>query len=218
MDTVRAMCQRAAWLDHGEIKAIGEPIRSSRLIGEGQVEDIMFEQTEIPGVLIFSPRFLVTRGASLWKPFVQICSPDRASPGSLFRIIIPGRSRDLAGLHYQIRHTQGKLVRTVAGEIFDVAVDLRRSSETFGHWVGARLSAKNKKQIWIPPGFAHGFYVLSEWAEVVYKTTDYYAPSGNAACCGTILLGNRMATLARSAAGSFRKRFARQVVGRSGAI
>jgi dTDP-4-dehydrorhamnose 3,5-epimerase len=82
----------------------------------------------------------------------------------------------LRGLHYQIRQAQGKLVRVVAGEIFDVAVDLRRSSPTFGTWVGQILSMKNRNQLWIPPGFAHGFYVCSDWAEIVYKTTDYYAP------------------------------------------
>jgi dTDP-4-dehydrorhamnose 3,5-epimerase len=82
----------------------------------------------------------------------------------------------LRGLHYQIRHAQGKLVRLVAGEAYDVAVDLRRSSSTFGRWVGVHLTADRKDQLWIPPGFAHGFYVLSEWAEVLYKTTDYYAP------------------------------------------
>jgi dTDP-4-dehydrorhamnose 3,5-epimerase len=82
----------------------------------------------------------------------------------------------LRGLHYQIRHVQGKLVRVVVGEIFDVAVDMRRSSPYFGRWVGHPLSAQNKVQMWIPPGFAHGFYVMSEWAEVIYKTTDFYAP------------------------------------------
>lgn len=82
----------------------------------------------------------------------------------------------LRGLHYQIRHTQGKLVRAVKGEIFDVAVDLRTGSPTFGKWVGVTLSEENKKQLWIPPKFAHGFYVLSEWAEIVYKATDFYAP------------------------------------------
>ncbi|MGD0878747.1 MAG: dTDP-4-dehydrorhamnose 3,5-epimerase [Anaerolineales bacterium] len=82
----------------------------------------------------------------------------------------------LRGLHYQIRQAQGKLIRTVAGDIFDVAVDLRRRSSTFGSWMGVLLTAENKKQIWIPPGFAHGFYVMSAWAEVVYKSTDYYAP------------------------------------------
>jgi len=81
----------------------------------------------------------------------------------------------LRGLHYQIRHTQGKLVRVVVGEIYDVAVDLRRRSPAFRQWVGIHLSAENKRQLWIPPGFAHGFYVLSEWAEVVYKATDFYA-------------------------------------------
>ena len=82
----------------------------------------------------------------------------------------------LRGLHYQIRQTQGKLLRVVAGEIFDVVVDIRRSSSTFGQWVGMKLSAENKRQIWVPPGFAHGFYVLSDWAELIYKATDFYAP------------------------------------------
>jgi dTDP-4-dehydrorhamnose 3,5-epimerase len=82
----------------------------------------------------------------------------------------------LRGLHYQIRQAQGKLVRAVAGEVFDVAVDIRRRSPTFGHWVGQVLSGENKRQLWIPPGFAHGFVVLSDSAEFVYKTTDYWAP------------------------------------------
>jgi len=82
----------------------------------------------------------------------------------------------LRGLHYQIQHAQGKLVRVVQGEVFDVAVDLRQSSPTFGRWVGERLSADNKKQMWVPPGFAHGFVVLSESAEFLYKTTDYWYP------------------------------------------
>ncbi len=82
----------------------------------------------------------------------------------------------LRGLHYQVRQPQGKLVRVVAGEVFDVAVDLRRSSATFGRWVGERLSAANRRMMWVPPGFAHGFLVLSGSAEFLYKTTDYYAP------------------------------------------
>ena len=82
----------------------------------------------------------------------------------------------LRGLHYQLRQPQGKLVRVVAGEVFDVAVDLRRSSPTFGRWVGETLSAQNRRMMWVPEGFAHGFLVLSDLAEFLYKTTDYYAP------------------------------------------
>lgn len=82
----------------------------------------------------------------------------------------------LRGLHYQIQQPQGKLVRVVAGEVFDVAVDIRKNSPTFGKWVGEILTAENKKQVWVPEGFAHGFMVLSDSAEFLYKTTDYYAP------------------------------------------
>lgn len=82
----------------------------------------------------------------------------------------------LRGLHYQVKRSQGKLLRVVQGEVFDVAVDIREGSSTYGHWVGQILSAENKKQLWIPPGFAHGFLTLSETAEFLYKTTDYYAP------------------------------------------
>ena len=87
----------------------------------------------------------------------------------------------LRGLHYQIQQSQGKLVRVVAGEVFDVAVDIRRQSPTFGQWVGTLLSAENKKMLWVPPGFAHGFYVTSDSAEFVYKCSDYYAPEHE--CC-----------------------------------
>jgi len=82
----------------------------------------------------------------------------------------------LRGIHYQIKQSQGKLVRVVVGEVFDVAVDLRRSSPTFGQWVGERLSAENKKSLWVPEGFGHGFLVLSDVAEFLYRTTDFYAP------------------------------------------
>ena len=82
----------------------------------------------------------------------------------------------LRGLHYQMKQTQGKLVRVVEGAVFDVAVDMRRSSATFGQWVGYELSAENHRMMWVPPGFAHGFYVMSDSAEFVYKCTDYYAP------------------------------------------
>jgi len=83
----------------------------------------------------------------------------------------------LRGLHYQVRHAQGKLVQVLQGAVFDVAVDLRRSSPTFGRWAGETLSAENRHQLWIPPGFAHGFLVLSDWAELAYKVTDIYAPT-----------------------------------------
>lgn len=82
----------------------------------------------------------------------------------------------LRGLHYQLRQPQGKLVRVTVGEVYDVAVDLRRASPSFGRWVGERLSADNRRMLWVPPGFAHGFLVLSERAEFLYKATDYYAP------------------------------------------
>jgi dTDP-4-dehydrorhamnose 3,5-epimerase len=82
----------------------------------------------------------------------------------------------LRGLHYQVKQTQGKLVRVISGEVFDVAVDMRRSSPTFGRWMGDVLSGENRRMIWVPPGFAHGFVVLSETAEVLYKATDFYAP------------------------------------------
>lgn len=97
------------------------------------------------------------------KPFVQD-NHSRSAQGTL------------RGLHYQVQHTQGKLVRVTQGEIFDVAVDLRRSSNTFGQWVSVILSEQNKHQLWVPEGFAHGFYVTSPSAEVIYKCTDYYAP------------------------------------------
>lgn len=89
----------------------------------------------------------------------------------------------LRGLHYQILQPQGKLVRVVQGEVFDVAVDLRKSSKTFGQWVGVNLSAENKRQFWVPEGFAHGFVVLSDTAEFLYKTTDYYAPEFERSLC-----------------------------------
>jgi dTDP-4-dehydrorhamnose 3,5-epimerase len=89
----------------------------------------------------------------------------------------------LRGLHYQTQHTQGKLVRVISGEVFDVAVDMRKNSATFGQWVGVLLSAENKRQLWVPEGFAHGFYVTTDSAEFVYKCTDYYAPEFEVSLC-----------------------------------
>ncbi len=104
----------------------------------------------------------------------------RAATGTELDFVQDNHSRSgkgvLRGLHYQIRQPQGKLVRVVSGAVFDVAVDLRRSSPSFGRWVGVELSADNHRQLWVPPGFAHGFLVLSESADFLYKTTDYYAP------------------------------------------
>ena len=124
-----------------------------------------------------NPRSSATNAASSWKPTALTNSPRRASPDHFVQDNHSGSSQGiLRGLHYQIRHPQGKLVRVIAGEVFDVAVDIRRSSPTCGQWYGVRLSAENKRQLWVPVGFAHGFYVLSDWAEVVYKASDYYAP------------------------------------------
>ena len=99
----------------------------------------------------------------------------------------------LRGLHYQIQHPQGKLVRVVAGEVFDVAVDMRTQLADVRQWVGVTLSAENQRQLWMPPGFAHGFFVLSEGAEFLYKTTDYWYPEHERSCCGTTLTRHRLA-------------------------
>ncbi len=136
-----------------------------------------FFASELSDVLIIQPRvFEDERGF-----FLESYQKERfAAAGIPFEFVQDNHSLSrkgvLRGLHYQIRQAQGKLVRVIAGEVFDVAVDIRRSSPTFGKWVGMNLSAENKTMLWIPPGFAHGFYVLSEQAEVLYKATDYYAP------------------------------------------
>jgi dTDP-4-dehydrorhamnose 3,5-epimerase len=134
--------------------------------------------TAIPEVVVIEPRvFGDARGFFFesWnrRAFAQIAGRD----WEFVQDNHSGSARHvLRGLHYQVRQPQGKLVRVVAGEVFDVAVDLRRSSPTFGRWVGERLSARTRRMMWVPPGFAHGFLVLSETAEFLYKTTDYYAP------------------------------------------
>ena len=136
-----------------------------------------FIPTEIPDVILVRPKvFGDTRGF-----FMETYHGKRFAEAGIGADFVQdnhsgSHQGTLRGLHYQIRQAQGKLVRCVAGEIFDVAVDIRQSSPTFGKWVGAMLTAENKTQIWVPPGFAHGFYVLSEWGELAYKTTDYYAP------------------------------------------
>ncbi|MDO3376596.1 dTDP-4-dehydrorhamnose 3,5-epimerase [Geoalkalibacter halelectricus] len=134
--------------------------------------------TAIPEVLIVEPKVFGDERGFFYESFNQrLWCQATGLPGVFVQ---DNHSRSLQGvlrgLHYQIRQPQGKLVRCTLGEVFDVAVDLRRFSPSFGRWVGVRLSALNKRQLWIPPGFAHGFLVLSEAAEFLYKTTDYYAP------------------------------------------
>jgi dTDP-4-dehydrorhamnose 3,5-epimerase len=134
--------------------------------------------TEIPGVLIFKPKVFGDERGFFMESFNRRAWLAATGVDRDFVQDNHSRSRRgvLRGLHYQIRQPQGKLVRVVSGEVFDVAVDLRRSSPTFGKWAGVRLSAENKLQFWVPPGFGHGFMVLSEEADFLYKATDFYAP------------------------------------------
>jgi dTDP-4-dehydrorhamnose 3,5-epimerase len=133
-------------------------------------------RTEIPDLLILEPRVFEDERGWFMESFNQKVFDEAV--GHHVEFVQDNHSFSkhgvLRGLHYQINQPQGKLVRVVAGEVFDVAVDLRKSSDTFGNWIGVALSDKNKKQLWIPPGFAHGFLVLSERAEFLYKTTSYY--------------------------------------------
>jgi len=136
-----------------------------------------FTPTAIPDVVLIEPKVFDDQRGFFMETFRASYFAEAGIPTQFVQDNHSGSRRGaLRGLHYQVRQAQGKLIRVVAGEVFDVAVDLRRSSPTFGKWEGVILSADNRLQIWIPPGFAHGFYVLSEWAEVVYKATDYYAP------------------------------------------
>lgn len=131
----------------------------------------------IPEVVVIEPRVFGDDRGFFFESFNQ--RQFEAAIGRPAQFVQDNHSRStqrvLRGLHYQIKHPQGKLVRVTHGEVFDVAVDLRRSSPTFGKWVGEVLSAENKKQLWIPEGFAHGFLTLSECADFLYKTTDYWA-------------------------------------------
>lgn len=133
--------------------------------------------TSLPEVLLIEPKVFEDERGFFFESYQKQKFSEAGIP---FDFVQDNHSRSgqgtLRGLHYQIRQPQGKLVRVIAGEIFDVAVDIRRSSPTFGKWAGDYLSAENKKMLWVPPGFAHGFYVTSFEAEVLYKATDYYAP------------------------------------------
>lgn len=134
--------------------------------------------TAIPDVLLVEPTVFGDDRGFFYESYNE--QKWRELTGLQTRFVQDNHSRSarnvLRGIHYQIRQPQGKLVRVVIGEVFDVAVDLRRSSPTFGQWVGERLSAENKKSLWVPEGFGHGFLVLSEVAEFLYRATDFYAP------------------------------------------
>lgn len=141
-------------------------------------------KTKLDGVLLIKPRVFADDRGFFFESYNE---KELANSDIAHHFVQDNHSRSrrnvLRGLHYQIRQAQGKLVRAVVGEIFDVAVDLRRDSSTFGKWVGEVLSAENKEMLWVPSGFAHGFLVLSEWAEVLYKATDYYAPEFERTIC-----------------------------------
>lgn len=134
--------------------------------------------TAIPDVLIIEPKVFGDARGFFFESFNQRVFEEATGVSQAF--VQDNHSRSargvLRGLHYQIQKPQGKLVRVVRGAVFDVAVDIRRPSPTFGQWVGVELSEDNRRQLWVPPGFAHGFLVLSESADFLYKTTDYYAP------------------------------------------
>ncbi len=135
-------------------------------------------QTEIPEVLLLEPKVHGDERGFFMESFNQRVFTEKT--GVNLEFVQDNHSRSLKGvlrgLHYQVQQAQGKLLRVVIGEIFDVAVDIRKSSPNFGKWVGYILSAENKRQLWVPPGFAHGFLTRSEMADVLYKTTDYYTP------------------------------------------
>ncbi|MGV8916741.1 MAG: dTDP-4-dehydrorhamnose 3,5-epimerase [Pseudomonas sp.] len=135
--------------------------------------------SDLPGVLILEPKVFGDARGFFYESF-NARGFEQAT-GITTEFVQDNHSRSqkgvLRGLHYQLENTQGKLVRVTAGEVLDVAVDIRRSSPNFGHWTSVRLSAENNRQLWIPEGFAHGFVVLSDYAEFLYKTTDYYSPS-----------------------------------------
>ncbi|BEP57693.1 MULTISPECIES: dTDP-4-dehydrorhamnose 3,5-epimerase [Variovorax] len=135
-------------------------------------------QTEIPDVLIIEPKVFGDARGFFYESFNQRAFEDAV--GSKVDFVQDNHSRSskgvLRGLHYQVQQAQGKLVRAVRGAVFDVAVDIRRSSPTFGRWVGTELSEGNHRQLWVPAGFAHGFFVLTDSADFLYKTTNYYAP------------------------------------------
>ena len=175
---------RQGWITPGATGNAGSAAGQERLraipAGSAQGKGVLMKATPtaIPKSSSSNPKSSVTTAASSSK--ASMPAPSSKPPASSVEFVQDNHSKSaknvLRGLHYQIQQPQGKLVRVVQGEVFDVAVDLRKSSKTFGQWVGVYLSAENKKQLWVPEGFAHGFVVLCETAEFLYKTTDYYAP------------------------------------------
>ncbi len=137
--------------------------------------EMNIQKTAIPDVLIIEPKVFTDERGFFMETFHARKFAEHGLPYNFVQDNHSGSKRGtLRGLHYQIRQAQGKLVRVVEGEVFDVAVDLRKSSSTFGQWVGTRLAAESRMQLRIPAGFAHSFYVLGDWAEVIYKVTDFY--------------------------------------------
>lgn len=135
------------------------------------------QSTSIPEVLLIEPKVFGDQRGFFMETFQKQRFAEAGIKLDFVQDNQSGSVRGtLRGLHYQIYQPQGKLMRVAKGEIYDVAVDIRKSSPTFGKWEGVCLSDENKAQLWVPPGFAHGFYVLSDWAEILYKATDYYAP------------------------------------------
>jgi dTDP-4-dehydrorhamnose 3,5-epimerase len=134
-------------------------------------------QTRIPDVLLMEPKVFEDQRGFFMETYRRSQFEELGIRQDFVQANHSGSVRGtLRGLHYQLHQPQGKLVRTVAGEVFDVVVDIRPQSTTFGQWVGVHLSTENRHMLWVPAGFAHGFYVVSEWAEIFYQTTDYYAP------------------------------------------
>ena len=133
--------------------------------------------TVIPDVKLIEPKMFTDDRGFFMETYQKRAFAEAGLPTEFVQDNHSGsRQGILRGLHYQLKQSQGKLVRVVVGEVFDAAVDLRKSSPTFGKWTGAVLSAENRREMWVPPGFGHGYYVLSDWAEFVYKVPDFYAP------------------------------------------
>ena len=147
------------------------------LIVPGLGNNMLFTSSEIPDVILVEPDVIEDERGFFFESYQK----ERFAEAGIHTEFVQdnhsaSKQGVLRGLHYQIRKPQGKLVRAIVGEVFDVAVDLRRNSAYFGRSINCLLSAEKKNQIWVPPGFAHGYYVVSDWAELLYKTTDYYAP------------------------------------------